>query len=85
MSVVIEHSSSIRTLEELENSPKAVLTQVEAGAVLGVDRRTVSAGIKAGNIPAIQIGRRVVIPREPFLRMLKTGIPANTEQKEPVA
>lgn len=69
-------------LVELENSPKAVLTQIEAGAVLGVDRRTVSAGIKAGNIPAIHIGRRVVIPREPFLHMLKTGEPVGSELKE---
>lgn len=72
-------------LEELENSSKAVLTLVETAAVLDLDRRTVSAGIKAGNIPAIHVGRRVVTPREPFLRMLKTGVPVNSGQEGPEA
>ena len=36
---------------------------------LGVDPRTVTAGIENGSIPSVKLGRRVVIPREKFLRI----------------
>ncbi|RUQ19709.1 helix-turn-helix domain-containing protein [uncultured Kocuria sp.] len=41
--------------------------------VLGLvplDRRTIYRGIEDGTIPGIKIGRRVMILRIPFLRML---------------
>ncbi|WP_298229625.1 helix-turn-helix domain-containing protein [Gryllotalpicola sp.] len=56
------------TMDELRRSRNLVITRTEAAAALGVDPRTITAGIDAGNIPAVHLGRRVVIPREKFLR-----------------
>ena len=36
---------------------------------LGVDPRTVTAGIENGTIPSVKLGRRVLIPREKFLKI----------------
>lgn len=58
------------TLEDLKHSPAATITRQQAAQVLGVDPRTVTQGITDGTIPAIKVGRRTVIPREPFLAML---------------
>lgn len=59
------------TLQGLRDQSSATITRNQAAAVLGVDPRTVTAGIEAGNIPAIKIGRRVVIPREKFLKLFE--------------
>lgn len=57
------------TLDELRAKKSVTITRKEVAAVLGIDPRTVSAGIREGNIPAIKIGRRVLIPREKFLAL----------------
>lgn len=60
-------------LEEIRASNSYTITRLEAAAVLGVDPRTVTQGIKEGNIPAIKLGRRVVIPREKFLKLFEVA------------
>jgi excisionase family DNA binding protein len=57
-------------IKELRESSAATITRAEAAALFECDPRTVTQGIKQGTIPAIKIGRRVVIPREPLLAML---------------
>lgn len=57
------------TVEMLRESRSLVITRAEAAAALGVDPRTVTAGIENGSIPSVKLGRRVVIPREKFLRL----------------
>jgi excisionase family DNA binding protein len=57
------------TLEELRASTTITITRQEVAEALGVNPRTVSEGIRQGNIPAIRIGRRLVIPREKFLAL----------------
>lgn len=57
------------TVEMLRESRSLVITRAEAAAALGVDPRTVTAGIENGSIPSVKLGRRVVIPREKFLRI----------------
>jgi len=47
----------------------SIITFTEAAHALGVDPRTVTVGIDNGTIPAVKLGRRVVIPREKFLRL----------------
>lgn len=59
----------IGTLAELRESTAATITMKTAAVVLGCDPRTVSAGIAEGSIPAVRLGRRVVIPRERFLAL----------------
>lgn len=61
----------IGTLAELRESQAATITMKTAAAVLECDPRTVSAGIKDGSIPAVRLGRRVVIPRERFLKLFE--------------
>lgn len=64
-------SPEVPTLETLRTSTAYTITRQEAAAVLGVDPRTVTAGIAEGNIPAIKLGRRVVIPRAKFLALFE--------------
>ncbi|GAA1557683.1 helix-turn-helix domain-containing protein [Brevibacterium picturae] len=61
--------ASTVTIDQLRASRSLVITRAEAAAALGVDPRTVTAGIENGNIPSVKLGRRVVIPREKFLRL----------------
>ena len=57
------------TLDDLRSSRSVVITRTEAAAALGVDPRTITASIDNGTIPSVKLGRRVVIPREKFLRL----------------
>jgi excisionase family DNA binding protein len=57
-------------LEELRISRAAVVTVAQAAAVFGVDVRTVTRAIVNGELPALRLGRRVLIPRLPLLAAL---------------
>jgi len=48
------------------------LTVREAAELLGTDPRTVSGelSVNGGTIPALRVGRRIVIPRERFMAWL---------------
>jgi len=48
----------------------AVVTIAQAAAILGVDARTVSRAIHNGELPALRLGRRLLIPRVPLLACL---------------
>lgn len=60
------------TLEDVRSSTCAVITIKDAARLLGVNPRTVSAALtlNGGDIPARRVGRRVVIPRVPWLAWL---------------
>ena len=57
------------TIETLRESRSLVITRTEAAQALGVDPRTVTAGVENRTIPSVRLGRRVVIPREKLLRL----------------
>jgi excisionase family DNA binding protein len=57
-------------LQELRVSRTAVVTVAQAASVLGVDVRTVSRAIENGDLPALRLGRRVLVPRLPLLAAL---------------
>lgn len=61
------------TLADVRKSPAAALTLAEVAQVLDVDRRTVARAIQEGTVPAVKFGRRVLIPREPFLAMFSVN------------
>ncbi|HEY0246624.1 MAG TPA: helix-turn-helix domain-containing protein [Gryllotalpicola sp.] len=61
--------TSTVTIDELQESRSVVITRSEAASALGVDPRTVTIAIENGDIPSVRLGRRVVIPREKFLRL----------------
>ncbi len=46
------------------------LTVEEAASVLGISRASAYEAVRTGTIPAIHIGRRLVIPTEALLRLL---------------
>ena len=47
------------------------LTVVEAAAVLGIGRNAAYAAAKAGQIPTIRIGKRILVPRAGLDRLLE--------------
>ena len=59
------------TIEMLRDARSLVITRTEAARALGVDPRTITAGIENGTLPSVKLGRRVVIPREKFLRLFE--------------
>ncbi|PPF84052.1 DNA-binding protein [Pseudoclavibacter sp. RFBJ3] len=59
------------TLDDVRRSTTAALSRREVAQVLGVDPRTVTAGIADGTIPSLKLGRRVLIPRERFLALIE--------------
>jgi excisionase family DNA binding protein len=65
------------TLDELRRSPRAALTVTEVAALLEVDERTVRRACEDGQLPALHVGRRILIPRERLLPLLTT--PTHTE------
>lgn len=58
---------AITTWAELRTTDREVLNRAEVARLLAIDPRTVDHGIDDGTIPAVRIGRRVLIPRRPFL------------------
>lgn len=58
-------------LAKIRESTELTISRTSAAVALGVDPRTVTAGIAEGNIPAIKLGRRVLIPREKFLKLFE--------------
>ncbi|AZI56959.1 DNA-binding protein [Nakamurella antarctica] len=58
------------TLADVRKMTTAALTRTEGAEVLDVDVRTLDRAIEEGTFPAIRIGRRVLIPREQFIRIL---------------
>ena len=57
-------------LDELRMSRAAVVAVAQAASVFGVDVRTVARAVENGELPAVRLGRRVLIPRLPLLAVL---------------
>ena len=60
------------TLDEARSSARAVLTVTEVAALLECDERTVRRACEDGQLPAIYVGRRILIVRERLLALLTT-------------
>ena len=57
---------------------RATLTVAEVASLLGVHRLTVYGAIARGELPAIRLGRRVLIPKDLIDRLLdRTPAPAS--------
>ncbi len=65
----------MRTLQEIENSPKTVLVPADVAPVLGCEAYNINLQAKADpsklGFPVIMIGSRVKIPKEGFLRFMR--------------
>lgn len=62
-------AKSSLSIGDIKAMTKAALTRSEVARALDIDPRTVTAGIEDGTIPSVRIGRRVLIPRLPFLAL----------------
>ena len=63
-------ATPITTWAELRTTDREVLNRAEVAALLTLDPRTVDHATKDGTIPAVHTGRRVLIPRRPFLHAI---------------
>ena len=50
---------------------KKVLTVIEAAKELGISKGSAYEAARSGQIPTIRIGRRLIVPRAAFERMLE--------------
>jgi excisionase family DNA binding protein len=60
-------ADQITTWAELRATDREVLNRAEVANLLKVDPRTVDKAISEGSLDAIRLGRRVLIPRRPFM------------------
>ena len=67
-------AAPITSWAELRDTDREVLNRAEVAALLGVDARTVDRAIDDGTIPAVRLGRRILIPRRPFLETFGVGV-----------
>jgi excisionase family DNA binding protein len=68
MSVQASLDPAERTLPNPGTEP--TITVERAGAVLGIGRAAAYAAVRAGEIPSIKLGHRIVVPTAALLRML---------------
>ena len=55
----------------MPQSERATYTVEEAAALLGLSRNLTYEAIAAGKLPALRIGRRLLVPRMALTRMLE--------------
>lgn len=65
-------------LDQLRASDKAAVTVTDVARLLELDERTVRRACEDGDLPHIQVGRRVLLPRLPLLALLG-ATPINSE------
>jgi excisionase family DNA binding protein len=56
---------------------RRTFTVEEAGAILGIGRNAAYEAVKTGQVPAIRIGKRLLVPRTELDKLLSR--PSNTE------
>ncbi len=57
------------SIADIQSMDTVAITVTQGARAMGMDRRTVSAGIEEGTIPCVRVGRRLMIPRLPFLAL----------------
>ncbi|WP_245219736.1 helix-turn-helix domain-containing protein [Rhodococcus qingshengii] len=57
------------TISDIANMDTFAITRAVGARALDIDVRTITRGIEDGSIPAVKVGRRVLIPRLPFLAL----------------
>ena len=62
-----------RWAEMLGIESKAVLTTNETASILRISEKSVREGIKAGSIPSLRLGRRLLVPVPMLLSSMLAG------------
>ena len=60
----------------------SVLTVEEAAAVLRISRQSAYAAARAGELPTVKIGRRLLVPRARLEALLENAPPHGSEGSE---
>jgi excisionase family DNA binding protein len=74
-------ATPITTWAAARTTDREVLNRAKVATLLNLDPRTVDHAIADGTIPAVHVGRRVLIPRRPFLHafgaddLVSSGLP----------
>lgn len=63
---------TVDTLTDLETLPPT-MTVAEAGELLGISRRSAYRAVERGELPALRLGRRLVIPSLKLLELLEVN------------
>lgn len=58
--------------------PKQVLTVPEAAEALGISRSLAYELVARNDIPAVRLGRRIVVPRQAINEILSSAFPAQS-------
>ena len=61
--------------------PRIVLTVQEAARVLGLGRGQAYAAVRRGDLPALRVGRRLLIPRAALERLVDPGAGSSPPQR----
>jgi len=62
---------------------RATYTVEEAARLLGIGRNQAYEAAKRGEIPAIRAGKRVLVPKAPFHRLLGVAEPPGAQRTPP--
>lgn len=68
----------ITTWAAARTTDREVLNRAEVATLLSLDPSTIDHAIADGTIPAVHVGRRVLIPRRPFLHAFGADGPTAT-------
>lgn len=60
---------------------RIVLTVLEAARALGVGRNQAYAAVRRGDLPALRVGRRLLIPRAALERLVDPGAGSSPPQR----
>lgn len=71
-------------LDWLRSTKIAAATRNQTAQLLGVDPRTVSRAVEIGELPAVRIGGRVLIPIEHLRRILGIGASNDSSRAQDV-
>ena len=72
-------------MTESTRTASAVLTVEEAAAVLRISRQSAYAAARAGELPTVKIGRRLLVPRARLLALLgELPVSQNSEGGESI-
>jgi excisionase family DNA binding protein len=59
----------------MTENERMILSVTEVAKILGISRNLVYSGVIRGEIPCIKIGKRILVPKVAFERMLNAARP----------
>jgi len=66
-------------MEHPSPSPSLTFTVEEAAEMLGISRTFAYEAVRRGELPAIRIGRRLLVPRAALARLLASDAPPQAD------